>query len=182
MRWKPALLSLLFVAMLPTLLRAQIPDRKEDDYRRFVDRHVCPVTAYLHALSKSELTRNQFIILNPKDDPSRYVQCLFRIGEPVYCEASSYYYRNPPGGPEKYRISNEKRLVLEGYRFTFKPRGNFLINVERPDDDDYEPFARFLLTVLYEAYDVRFANLLRIDIPLTLDTTQASQCKALPVS
>ena len=84
------------------------------------------------------------------------------------------------GGPERYRMSDEKRRVLQGYQFSLQPRGNFFIEIMRPQDENYEPTARFLLTVLYEAYDVRLGNPLRIDVHPELDASQP--CKLLPVS
>lgn len=98
MRLKTLAIAILIVTASPHVAVAQMLLRNEGDYRQFVDRYLCIVTSYLTGLSKSQLTRNQFIILSPKDDPSKYVQCLFRPGQSVYCEATSYYFRNPPGG------------------------------------------------------------------------------------
>ena len=173
MRRAITLVTLLVLITMPKETMAQWVQSGSDEYQQFVDRYVCPISSALLALSKSTLTRNQFIILKPKEDPSKYVQCLFKPNEPIYCEATSYYFRNVPGEPERYRMSAEKRKVLEEHSFTFQPKGNFFLSVMRPLDSDYEPMARFLLTILYDAYDVRLSNRLRIDVPPELDTTSA---------
>jgi hypothetical protein len=152
--------------------RAQLSDQNGDDYKRFVARELCVLTAYLNALGGSDIDRNQYVIISPENDDSKYVQCLFRLDEPILCEASSYYYRNNRKGPKLYRLSDAKRALLESYNFTFRPRGNFYIQIERPADHDYEPLARFMLTVLYEAYDVRFFDVLRVQRPKTINAVR----------
>lgn len=169
---KIGLLVIFFIVGLPQHALAQLSDRNEEDYKRFIDRELCVIKSYLTALGKSDLDRNQYLIISPESDESKYVQCLFRLDEAILCEAASYYYRNRRNGPKLYRLSDEKRSLLEAQNFIFRPRGNFYIEVERPKDDDYEPLARFMLTILYEVYDVRFFDVMKVQRPKTIYAAQ----------
>lgn len=147
---------------------AQLPNRNDEDYRRFVERDLCVISAYLKALGTSDIDKNQYLVISPENDDSKYVQCLFRLDEPILCEASSYSYRNRRNAPRLFQLSDAKRIILENYGFTFRPRGNFYIEIEQPKDHDYIPLARFMLTILYEVYDARFIDVLRVQRPKTI--------------
>ena len=169
MRWNIAILTGAMLIAFAHGARADVIEQNRADYQNFTQAYLCRVTSYLTLLDRSEIDRNQYLVLAPVEDPSKYVQCVFRLDENLLCEASSYFYRNRRDGPKLYRLAEDKRKLLERDGFTFRPRGNFYLEIERPKDQDYEPIARFLLTILYEVYDVRFLNRLRIQRPRTLD-------------
>jgi hypothetical protein len=163
MRWKEIFFaSVLWVipsGVLPSLgVLAQSSEVVSDDYARLVDSYLCSLTALLTLLGQSDQDKNQFAIISPRSDGSSYVQCYFRLDEPIFCEAAPYFLRNPRGGPALYRISDEKRKQLESINFTFRPQGNFYIKIPRPEDENYEPLARFMLKTLYDVYGVRFLD------------------------
>ena len=147
---------------------AEIADENLADYNRFVSRDLCYVRSNLEILGQSDLDKNQYLVLSARREPSQYVQCVFRLDENILCEAASFYYRNRRDAPKLYKLPQEKRKILERDGFTFRPRGNFYIEIQRPIDDDYEPIARFLLTILYEVYDMRFIDDLVIRRPSSI--------------
>ena len=173
MRWKgifiaSVLLVIPYGAIPSKGALAQSSEAFSADYSRFVDRYLCSLTALLTLLGQSDQDKNQYAMISPRSDDSSYVQCLFRLDEPIFCEAASYFLRNPRGGPALYRISDEKRKQLESVNFTFRPRGNFYVEIPRPEDENYEPLARFMLKTLYDVYGVRFLDPVKMQGPQTL--------------
>lgn len=75
MRWKTASLkgaiwqgAILQGAMLISLAngaRADVIEQSRADYQRFTQTYLCRVTSYLTLLDRSEIDRNQYLVLSP---------------------------------------------------------------------------------------------------------------------
>lgn len=134
----------------------------------FVRRHRCAVVARLDAIHRRgpvDVSRDRFIVVSLRDQPQRYVQCIFEDRDTrMFCEAASGAYG--PSGERGLRLGASVREALRALRFVQdNPRENYSRTVDLGDPPDLGIAADLMLSALHEAYGAHPGSELQIEAP-----------------
>jgi hypothetical protein len=137
---------------------------------RFLLDHRCAVLerlAYIHTHG-DVAGPNRFLVLEIKNFPQRYVQCLFLDKDSkILCEASSGFYFTKPDEPRQLRVKPRKEKILGRLGFsTDGTEGNYQRMIEFGTPPDLLKVADLMLTTLYEVYGAQAGIALEMKAPL----------------
>lgn len=135
---------------------------------RFTARHRCAIVERLdliHRRGPVEESRNRFIVIALRDQPQRYVQCIFEDRDTrMFCEASSGAYG--PTGPERLQLNPSELAALRTLGFIQdNPNENFARSIELGDPPDVGIAADLMLVALHDAYGARAGSAIDITAP-----------------
>lgn len=158
------------IAMLvaTSALSAAAGDSTSISRSRFIARHRCAVVERLdliHRKGPIDESRDRFIILSPRGEPQRYVQCMFEDRDTrMLCEASSGAYG--PIGHGRLRLDASARAALEALGFVqASPREDYVRHVELGHPPDVAIAADVMLTALHDGFGARPGSPIEIWVP-----------------
>ncbi|MCJ2053576.1 TY-Chap domain-containing protein [Methylobacterium sp. J-070] len=110
-------------------------------------------------------SRDRFVIVALKDQPQRYVQCVFHDHDSrMFCEASSGAYG--PAGPGRFRLDAPARAALRALGFVqADPGKNFVRDVDLGDPPDVTVAADLMLAARHDGYGARPGSVIEISAP-----------------
>ncbi|MCJ2090434.1 hypothetical protein MKK88_31305 [Methylobacterium sp. E-005] len=135
---------------------------------RFIAQYRCALAARLeemHRRGPVEESRGRFIILALRDEPQRYVQCLFHDRDTrMLCEASSGAYG--PTGKGRLHLEPAARSALRALGYVqASPRESFAREVELGDPPDVAIAAELMLAALHDGHGARPGSAMKVSVP-----------------
>jgi len=137
----------------------------------FILAYECPVAVRLAAIhERGDMHRedSRFLILAVHKSGPAYVQCAFFDNDrQMMCEAASGFYDTSPGTPSQVHLPAAKVAKLGKLGFsTDASHGNFQRVMDTSNAEGLSAVARLLLSALYEAYDARIDDSIKVTAPL----------------
>jgi len=164
MRWVCAWLA---IAGMSSLAAAELGDTAATR-ARFIAQHRCALVERLQAMHRRgpvEESRDRFISVALRDEPQRYVQCIFHDRDAwMFCEASSGAYG--PTGRDRLRLGPSERAALNALGYIQANAGeNFAREVELGAPPDVAIAAELMLAALHDGYGARPGSVIEVRAP-----------------
>jgi hypothetical protein len=185
-RW---LLSIIAPAILQVGLftATSVAGEKADtEIDAFISTFDCMLVEDLKTISErgdKGKSRNRFFVVDMRDAPQRFVQCIFvEFDTKLLCEASSGRYGPPPSDNDSLVLSpdNEAALKSLGFDPPYKI-ANFRQEIALGQPPDFREVAGLLLRTMYVVYGARIDTPMSITAPMVgQDHVRLSSC--LPLS
>lgn len=151
----------------------------------FISTYNCMLVEDLKTISErgdKGKSRNRYFIVDMRDAPQRFVQCIFvEFDTKLLCEASSGRYGPRPGDKDALVLSpdNEAALKSLGFDPPYKV-ANFRQEIALGQPPNFQEVARLLLKTMYVVYGARIGTPMSITAPMvSQDRARLSSCSPL---
>jgi len=162
--------TIIIMAILTTLTAAAAHD--SDSYRQLLIQYRCPVVDRLEQIYETggpSDDQDRFLIIDFRNRPQDYVQCVFDTRTKMLCEASSGFFYTEP---RSYWLPPQAVAALARLGFsTDDSAGNFRIWFDVADPPDFNAIADFMLKALHDGYGARADMALRFSAPFAPHAT-----------